>query len=73
MDINTIIDKIVEANTKLADFWSRSHGWAPNYAADLMSASRLGVIRGTQHIIILTTARECFRYLICLEYQELLL
>ena len=41
MDINTIIDKIVEANTRLFNFWSRSHGWAPNYAADLMSASRL--------------------------------
>ena len=41
MDTHVVIDKIVEANTRLANFWSRSHGWAPKYAAELMSASRL--------------------------------
>src|SRR3972149_6149566 len=37
----TVVNKIIEANLWLADFWSHSHGWAPNSAADLMSASRL--------------------------------
>jgi hypothetical protein len=41
MDPFTVVDKIIEANSWLADFWSHSHGWAPKRAADLMSASRL--------------------------------
>jgi hypothetical protein len=41
MDPFTVVDKIIEANLWLANFWSHSHGWAPNRAADLMSASRL--------------------------------
>ncbi len=41
MDPFTVVDKIIEANLWLANFWSHSYGWAPNRAADLMSASRL--------------------------------
>ncbi|OOV88125.1 hypothetical protein [Oceanospirillum linum] len=36
-----VIDEIVEANTKLAHFWSQAHGWAPPSASELMSKSRL--------------------------------
>ncbi len=41
MDINKTIDKIISYNSQLAKFWSKSHGWAPVEAADLMSKSRL--------------------------------
>ena len=36
-----MVEKIIEANLWLANFWSHSYGWAPNRAADLMSISRL--------------------------------
>jgi len=41
MDMNKTIDKIISYNSQLAKFWSKSHGWAPVEAADLMSKSRL--------------------------------
>jgi len=39
--MNNTITKIIKINTELAKFWSKSHGWAPKEAADLMSKSRL--------------------------------
>jgi hypothetical protein len=36
-----IVERIVSGNKQLASFWSTSHGWAPDEAADLMSKSRL--------------------------------
>lgn len=41
MDINEIVNRIIWANTKIYDFWSNSHGWAPSNALDLISKSRL--------------------------------
>lgn len=35
------VGKIISGNEQLAAFWSNSHGWAQNSAADLMSKSRL--------------------------------
>lgn len=35
------VDKIVEINKKIYDFWSNAYGWAPSDAADLLDASRL--------------------------------
>jgi hypothetical protein len=36
-----VIDEIISVNSWLASFWTRSHGWAPQAAAELMSKSRL--------------------------------
>ncbi|HCH5892730.1 TPA: hypothetical protein NKZ90_002154 [Vibrio parahaemolyticus] len=35
------VKNIISGNEQLANFWSNSHGWAPQSAADLMSKSRL--------------------------------
>ncbi|MEJ6120408.1 hypothetical protein MT390_00710 [Vibrio sp. 2-Bac 85] len=35
------VESIISGNKQLADFWSNSHGWAPESAADLISKSRL--------------------------------
>ncbi|CAM4042212.1 hypothetical protein COLU111180_20620 [Cohnella lubricantis] len=35
------INKIIEVNEDIAQFWSNSHGWAPSSAADLLEKSRL--------------------------------
>jgi len=40
-ELNNTISKIVEINRWLSEFWSNSHGWAPEEAAILMSKSRL--------------------------------
>jgi len=39
--ISDVVARIVKLNCGLRDFWSASHGWAPQDAADLMSKSRL--------------------------------
>jgi hypothetical protein len=41
MHLTEVVEKIIEANLWLANFWRNSYGWAPNRAADLMSISRL--------------------------------
>ena len=38
---NKIVKRIISGNKQLASFWSASHGWAPDAAAELMSKSRL--------------------------------
>ncbi|WP_214814158.1 hypothetical protein [Exiguobacterium sp. s196] len=35
------VNKIIELNEHIKDFWSNAHGWAPIEAADLLSRSRL--------------------------------
>ena len=35
------VNKIVELNEHIRSFWSKSHGWAPIDAANLLSKSRL--------------------------------
>jgi hypothetical protein len=41
LPLGEVVTRIVTLNTGLRDFWSKSHGWAPNDAADLLSRSRL--------------------------------
>ena len=41
MSYERIIESIISLNVKLAAFWSNSHGWASEDAAQLMSKSRL--------------------------------
>jgi hypothetical protein len=41
MNPEHVIDKIIEANKWLAEFWSNAYGWALEETADLISAARL--------------------------------
>lgn len=41
MPMGEVISRIVSLNSGLAQFWSRSHGWAPPEAASLLTKSRL--------------------------------
>jgi len=41
LPIDDVIDRVVRLNKGLGEFWSNSHGWAPNDAANLLSRSRL--------------------------------
>jgi hypothetical protein len=36
-----VVDKIIKKNEELAEFWSKSEGWAPAESAELLSKSRL--------------------------------
>jgi hypothetical protein len=41
LPINQVIERIVTLNEGLREFWSSSHGWAPDEAAAMLSRSRL--------------------------------
>jgi hypothetical protein len=41
MPIKKVIGQIISGNSQLAEFWSRSEGWAPIEASQLLSKSRL--------------------------------
>lgn len=41
MPIGEVVSRIVDLNSGLAQFWSRSHGWAPHEASSLLTKSRL--------------------------------
>lgn len=41
MEITEVINRIINLNSGLKDFWSDSEGWAPIEAAKLLSKSRL--------------------------------
>lgn len=41
MEPDASIKKTIRVVSALASFWSRSHGWAPNTAAELLSEARL--------------------------------
>jgi hypothetical protein len=41
LEYRDIVNRIISANSQLADFWGNSHGWAPDEAAIKMSKSRL--------------------------------
>lgn len=44
-----VVDKIVNLNNYVKDFWSSAHGWAPNSAANLLSISRLDWLLSLSH------------------------
>jgi len=39
--IQGVVDRIIERNRSICDFWSSSFGWAPLEAAELLNKSRL--------------------------------
>ncbi len=41
LTIEKFVDRIEKLNIQLADFWSKSDGWAPAHAAGLLGKSRL--------------------------------
>jgi hypothetical protein len=43
------VDKIVELNEHIRSFWSKSHGWSPIDAANLLSKSRLDWLVSLSH------------------------
>lgn len=51
---NAVAD-IVRLNSEAAAFWSRAHGWAPQDAADLLSAARLDWQVSLSHTLHLWT------------------
>lgn len=40
-NLNGVVEEIISLNTKLSNFWTSAHGWAPEDAANLLSKSRL--------------------------------
>lgn len=47
----TDLERIELISSRIADFWSSAHGWAPKEAADLLSKSRLDWLDSFNHTL----------------------